>query len=73
MADGDKAEHLIWALTQAFDEGAEWICLANDHTFIIPENLVHYLESFPDPEHQSHWVGHSLKEGGDTGATFLSG
>lgn len=73
----DGAATLAWALNRALEEGADWTCLGNDHTFYIPENLLHYLSSsssFRDPSSNSHWVGHLLKEGGgDQGALFMSG
>jgi len=76
VEEKDAATQLIWALSRAVDEGTSFVMLANDHTFLVPENLQCFLEEPPlsaGPNNEYHMVGHLLKENGVKGALFLSG
>lgn len=74
---GDNAWRIFYALNAVYDEGVEWIFLANDHTFIIPENLRCFVDEQPlGSLLDDSWFGHRLKEEahhGEDGVEFLSG
>lgn len=69
----DKADRLFTAMKMAFDEGATWVFMGNDHTFVIPENLRCYVDSLKTHGDVVDWRGHTLQEGGAKGNRFLSG
>ena len=60
----DNADRLLQALQHIYDQGTQWLFAANDHTFIVPENLRCLLDSgAAGSPLDDVWMGHRLQEG----------
>ena len=57
----DNMGRIRWVLEESKRRypAAAWVTIANDHTYMIPENALCYLRSF-DPD-LSYYLGHRLQ------------
>jgi hypothetical protein len=74
--DADNAARLLGAFRAVHAEGADWVFAANDHTFLVPENLRCFVDADAAANGgaaSSLWFGHKLQENGSQGSAFVSG
>jgi hypothetical protein len=68
----DNVARINWAVAQVAQHlfpAVDWVMIANDHTFIVADNLLCYLATLPPRE--ARFVGHRLRL--DPNIVFNSG